>query len=137
MSDQERTLATTCKANSCPLRVTHITDWWEVEKRGDRRAPKWGVCDFHHEADGSEWTAVTKRILANHKALQIMHAVKGINDPAYKPLMHEAVGDWLQRVDVMTRALILPERQRADLKPGAFDSVLRLINQGSVEVNNR
>lgn len=122
-SDSEYRFVNTCKANGCPLPVDFVTHWHEPEKKGQRPRPKWGVCRFHKGADGSEWSAITKRILDAKRGLQMLHAVRSVTDTRLRPMSSETAEAWLSRVDTMLREQIRPEEKRGPKPVGVFESL--------------
>ncbi len=122
--DRERQ-AWRCKCNGCPLPWTHPTDWHEPTRRGERRRPRWGVCDYHRQAEGREWMATTARINDELRLLRIMHAVRSLADDECKPLDFETVSAWLARLDGIMRARILPSARPAAVSDEALQALKR------------
>lgn len=122
-SDSEQKFVNNCKANGCPLPVDHVTHWHEPEKKGQRPRPKWGVCRFHKGADGSEWSAITKRIVDAKRCLQMLHAVRSVTDTRFRPAASESVEAWLSRVDSILHDQIRPDERRGTMPVGVFESI--------------
>lgn len=114
-----------CKCNGCPLPWTHPTDWHEPARRGERRRPRWGVCDYHRQAEGGEWMATTARINEQLRMLKLMHAVRGLVDDECKPLDFETVPAWLARLDAIMRRRILPSAQPVAVSDDALQALKR------------
>lgn len=104
----ERAFAPICKAHGCPLPATHVTHWWPVEKRGQRPAPRWGVCDWHKQAEGVDWMAVVKRINEQLPLLRLLALLDAGIDAEAMPRAGESVADWRERLRRVLRGRILP-----------------------------
>jgi len=108
MTDIDKTFHSSCKANGCPLAATVVTHWYEPEKKRDPRLPRWGVCEYHSEAPGREWTATTRKIIANIKTIRLHQAMRSIADSRIKPIPGEQVSVWLDRCARVIDDAVLP-----------------------------
>ena len=114
MSEQtDKPLFINCKANGCPLRIDHVTKWWEPERKRDKPKPRAGVCDYHRQAGANEWTATTNRIKQNLCSIRALQAVKCINDQRHRPQANETVSQWLERIERLLTVEILPSAARS------------------------
>lgn len=104
----ERKLAPICKAQGCPLPVDFVTDYWPTERRGQRPRPKWGVCAYHHEAEGVDWMATVERIKAQLVTLRLLALLDKVSDAELVPRTGETVSAWRDRLRQAMRARILP-----------------------------
>jgi len=102
-----------CKANGCPLPYTVVTDRHASQSKKQLGLPKWGVCQYHHEAPGDEWGQVTQRIKRNLGVLQLFAKITSLSD-AQKPIQGETISLWMQRVNQALEKDILNKAQNTD-----------------------
>ncbi|MBT6550418.1 MAG: hypothetical protein HOM14_03580 [Gammaproteobacteria bacterium] len=117
----------TCKANSCPLLATEVTDYWPKEKKRDPKFPRWGLCSYHYGQEPAEWAEITRRIIQHQTTLLLLQGVSNITDQLIKPLAGERVEEWMGRVGRHYKTILLQQQPAApDLT--AFESLHSLLD---------